>query len=246
MAPRSSYLGWGTTGQFAEVVVDALNYTSYRSYNTTFGTVVGEHDANGVSRSWQYDAFGRLIREDRPDVTATTYTYYACGAPYACIDGNNRVAVLTSELASNGSVITDSVTYYDTLDRVQGRAGRLPNGSYNWVNTKYDALGRIDLDNYLRSYLDGALLCLDFCSGGEVGLTKAVLFTAIKDLRRVASEKTAKDVARRIERDLGVDARNQFHDMKEPGAPDRTFAELKSHARELYEAAGWEVPGWLK
>ncbi|WP_138922518.1 hemagglutinin repeat-containing protein [Hylemonella gracilis] len=61
-----------------------------------------------------------------------------------------------------------------------------------------------------------------------------------------ASEKTAKDIAKRIERDLGKDARRDFHDAKESGSGDRTLTQLKQDARDLYTQAGKDIPGWLK
>jgi hypothetical protein len=64
--------------------------------------------------------------------------------------------------------------------------------------------------------------------------------------RQPASEKTATDMARRIERDLGQDARTAFHDAKEPGLGDRTLEELKDDARALYEAAGKAIPRWMQ
>ena len=59
-----------------------------------------------------------------------------------------------------------------------------------------------------------------------------------------ASESTARDIAKQVERDLGKDARRKFHDMKEGG--DRTTEELKADARDLYGAAGKAVPRWLR
>jgi uncharacterized protein RhaS with RHS repeats len=61
-----------------------------------------------------------------------------------------------------------------------------------------------------------------------------------------ASEKTAKDIAKRIERDLGKVARRDFHDAKVSGSGDRTLTQLKEDARALYIEAGKEVPSWLK
>jgi len=46
-----------------------------------------------------------------------------------------------------------------------------------------------------------------------------------------ASEKTAQDMAKQIERDLGKDARRAFHDAKHGGIGDRTLAELKADAK---------------
>lgn len=62
----------------------------------------------------------------------------------------------------------------------------------------------------------------------------------------VASEKTSKDIHRRVERDLGPDARRQLHDAKQKGAGDRTLGELKQDAQQLYNQYGKDVPSWLK
>jgi len=61
-----------------------------------------------------------------------------------------------------------------------------------------------------------------------------------------ASEKTAKDMARQIERDLGADARTEFHDLKEGGAGDRTLAELKADAKAIYQQKGRVPPKWMQ
>ena len=61
-----------------------------------------------------------------------------------------------------------------------------------------------------------------------------------------ASEKTAKDIAKRVERDLGKDARQELHDSKIKGSGDRSLGELKSDAQALYKEAGKAIPDWLK
>ena len=64
--------------------------------------------------------------------------------------------------------------------------------------------------------------------------------------RTPASEKTAKDIAKQIERDLGKNARRAFHDAKEGGVGDRTLEELKADAQALYNEAGKDIPSWLR
>ena len=59
-----------------------------------------------------------------------------------------------------------------------------------------------------------------------------------------APEKTAVDMAKQIERDLGKEARREFHDVKSGG--DRTVQELKADAAEIYERFGKEPPKWMK
>ena len=61
-----------------------------------------------------------------------------------------------------------------------------------------------------------------------------------------ASEKTAKKMAERIEKDLGKNARRAFHDLKDGG--DRTMQELKQDAADIYEqyGNGKEPPQWMR
>jgi len=59
-----------------------------------------------------------------------------------------------------------------------------------------------------------------------------------------ASEKTAVDMAKQIEKDLGKDARRAFHDAKTGG--DRTLQELKDDAKAMYEGTGITPPSWMQ
>jgi len=59
-----------------------------------------------------------------------------------------------------------------------------------------------------------------------------------------ASEQTAKDMARQIEKDLGPAARREFHDIKQGG--DRTLQELKDDAGGVYEGTGKVPPRWMQ
>jgi hypothetical protein len=61
-----------------------------------------------------------------------------------------------------------------------------------------------------------------------------------------APDKTGKDFGRRIGKDLGEDAKQEFHDMKEKGAPDRSLNQLKQDASDLYRQAGKDIPNWLR
>ena len=63
--------------------------------------------------------------------------------------------------------------------------------------------------------------------------------------REIASEKYVLDIARRIERELGVEARDELHDLKDTALGDRTKSEVLEDARAIYENAGREMPQWL-
>jgi hypothetical protein len=53
-------------------------------------------------------------------------------------------------------------------------------------------------------------------------------------------------MGKKIERDLGSDARKDFHDMKERGAPDRSLRQLTEDARDVYRQHGADIPKWLQ
>jgi len=59
-----------------------------------------------------------------------------------------------------------------------------------------------------------------------------------------ASEKTAKDFAKQIERDLGKNARREFHDVKTGN--DRTLQELRQDAADIYQRYGKSMPRWMQ
>ena len=66
--------------------------------------------------------------------------------------------------------------------------------------------------------------------------------------RKPASEKRARDMAQQIEKDLGKEARRDFHDMKDGAGGDRTIEELKNDAQFIYDiyGNGKSPPNWMK
>jgi hypothetical protein len=61
-----------------------------------------------------------------------------------------------------------------------------------------------------------------------------------------ASEKLAQQMAKRIQKELGPEAREKFHDVKTSGAGDRTKSELIEDAIDQYRSAGKPTPSWLR
>ena len=60
-----------------------------------------------------------------------------------------------------------------------------------------------------------------------------------------ASEKYTRSMADQIEKDLGKEARRDFHDAKQ--GPDRTPQQLKEDAANIYRDYGKEdkLPSWM-
>jgi RHS repeat-associated protein len=100
--------------------------------------------------------------------------------------------------------------------------------------------------------LSTGLIVGDLFLGGPTGegIVPAMAMQGMKKgakkLGKAASEKYAKDIAKRIEKDLGKNARRKFHDAKDSGSGDRTKEELIEDAKDLYIEAGKSIPTWLQ
>ncbi len=88
------------------------------------GSIEALIDANGNRTSWQFDARGRVISENRADSTSTTYSYDATGRLRTITDPKGQVAThtyladdrLASTSYTNAVVSTPSISYtYDAL-----------------------------------------------------------------------------------------------------------------------------------
>lgn len=142
MTPRTTEIGWGATGQFPTSIENALNQASTHVWDLAKGVPTSATDPNGIQVAWVYDAFGRRTREDRPDGTATTWSYQGC-ASVGCVNANNRMVVTETQLDTGGAVVTDARLYTDGFDRPTVASSRALSGAYNRVDQEYDALGRI-------------------------------------------------------------------------------------------------------
>lgn len=146
VASRVTTATYGGNGRFVTRSTNALDHQETRSYDSRFGAVTSLTGPNGLTTNWQYDGFGRKVKEIRADGTQTTWSYTLCngGCP-----GNG---VLTSAFyyitetpldvngAQNGPV---SKVYNDPLDREIRREVQGFDGSTIITLTQYDNLGRV-------------------------------------------------------------------------------------------------------
>lgn len=109
---------------------DALGRTTAYSGYDKFGNPASSTDHKGRTTSYTYDAWGRLVRTDRPDGT-TEATALAWGG----------AGLYTVTRTVTGS--PESVTHYDALDReVRGGVKRF-DGQWQYMDKEYDARGRL-------------------------------------------------------------------------------------------------------
>jgi RHS repeat-associated protein len=145
MTARTTGVNWGSTGQFPVSITNALSQTTQKGWDYALGVQASETDPNGIATSWQYDAFGRRNRENRPDGTYSTWTPYLCTAwAGACYSWDyNFYRVDQYNFDSAGTYINWSITFHDPLDRMVDRASLNRDGyqvNERWI---FDALGRL-------------------------------------------------------------------------------------------------------
>ena len=118
IAARTTTTTWGewTTfktlnadnGRFAIKVENALNHEEYRDYDSLYGTVKKLEGPNQLTTHWEYDDFGRQIKETRADGTMTQIDRAWCTSGTCPTNGKLKV-ITTSTGAPQSVVISDSL-----------------------------------------------------------------------------------------------------------------------------------------
>jgi RHS repeat-associated protein len=135
---RETEISWDALGLFPDSVINPLEQTTQFDYDHDSGLPSSTTDPNGLITSWDYDSFGRAISESRPDGTSTNWTYDNCSSAGGCVNARHKTTITQTE--STGSV---STAYLDQFDRNIVTRGKLMDGSFQWNEVQYDALGRV-------------------------------------------------------------------------------------------------------
>jgi RHS repeat-associated protein len=128
------------TGQFPISATNALNQTSTSEWDYDLGLPNSATDPNGISVSWDYDAFGRRTRENHPDGTYTTWEYLPC---HAGCDSRARMYVERNERLASGAAFSQSLQYFDQFDRSIYEYAMRSDGLFDITRRNFDALGRV-------------------------------------------------------------------------------------------------------
>jgi RHS repeat-associated protein len=142
MAARTTGVNWGTNGQFPTIATNALNQQTQLSFDPNTGLLSSQTDPNGIVTSWQYDLYGRKIKESRPDGTSTTWAYNNC-ASAGCVNSNNKMTVVQTNVNVGGSTLNIQNTYLDAFDRVLVTSKQMMNGAYDRNEVQYDNMGNV-------------------------------------------------------------------------------------------------------
>jgi len=142
-------------GLFPRVTENVLDHQEFYVWDNRFGVKRSSTGPNGLTTVWDYDSFGRLVKETAPRTAVTTsHAYQWCGAGSGC---KSASAVYYTRVESSVGSNAYAITEYDALGREV--ASRTPNinGQEIVTQTVFDSLGR----PYLTSlpYVNGAAPC---------------------------------------------------------------------------------------
>ena len=140
---------YDANGQFPVSSTNALGQSETKVIDPKFGNVTSLTGPNGLTTQWQYDDFGRKIREIRADGTQTKWDYLYCngvnGGTTPCPSLAAYVVQVTP-LAADGVTASGpwSKTYFDNLQRtIRKETIGFDGSSIIAQDTEYDSLGRV-------------------------------------------------------------------------------------------------------
>lgn len=153
IAPRTASSSYGSDGRFPLSTSNALGQSETRQYDARFGAMSSLTGPNGLTTRWEYDGFGRKVKEVRADGTYTTWAYKLCAEAGTNCPGSirrNAVKWVTIEQSYATNAIVSAPEkrgYYDTLNRVVRRQ----TAGFDGVraaptlvqDTEYDEFGRV-------------------------------------------------------------------------------------------------------
>ncbi len=140
MAARSASIEWDARGQLPVRVKDPLGNLSRYAWNAGHGIPRSFTDPNGGATRWDYDAFGRVVRETQPDETATEWRREACQS--AC-DQLVKYILRQDDLDTGGVPRVTSYLDVDQHDRGYRLRSQQPVGGYAVTSVEFDGRGLV-------------------------------------------------------------------------------------------------------
>lgn len=124
-------------GRFALTIRNALNHRETKTYFQASGNVKTLTGPNQLTTQWQYDGFGRPLRETRADGTWTRTAYRLCKADDHC--PARAVHYVVSQSAGS----SPEYTYFDGLDREIRKATQGFDGTRIYTDQVYNERGLV-------------------------------------------------------------------------------------------------------
>jgi YD repeat-containing protein len=142
---RTTTFQFDAYGQFQEyVTIGGVNLTTHLGWDPLLGLRTSVTSPDGLTTSYEHDAFGRLTRETRP-AGITDYDYLECSV---CFPLHADYFVRASD--TSGAI---AYTFFDRLARPVGRETPLAGGARSREEILYEATGRVD--KHTQPYVAG-------------------------------------------------------------------------------------------
>jgi len=138
IAPRTHTSSYDAKGRFATSSINTLGHTESRTYESLLGNLATVTGPNGLTTSYEYDGFGRQVRELRADGTETRTAYRLCES------GNDCPPNAAYFIHTQSSGRPPTVTYADHLDRELRTETIGFDGRKIFVDKVYNARGEIE------------------------------------------------------------------------------------------------------
>jgi RHS repeat-associated protein len=151
---RTSTIAWSTyAGRFpnsvTQPVTTSLSHTTTIGWDAARGVRTSVTDPNGLQTVWDYDPFGLLTRELRPDGTRTGYALTACDSSNSfCGSPTLRSKLDTILRGPSDNVLRTDTVYRDLFDRPQKTLEQLLATNSSEVTRMFDAFGRLSAQSF--------------------------------------------------------------------------------------------------
>ncbi len=152
MSPRTTTLQWDGRGQLPQGMTNPLQQVFQFAWDAGTGLPLSVTDPNTLRVSWSYDGHGRLVREDHPQGTSTTWTRATCAS--GC-DARARLRRVQLDLDNAGVPQITTTTDFDQHERAFRSNTIQPGGGASVSQVDVDAHGR-EFRRYLPSWAGGS------------------------------------------------------------------------------------------
>lgn len=135
-----------STYRYYQKTTNNLGHEETRTYDTVFGQVTSVTGPNGRTTTWEYDDWGRKIKEIRPDGTESEWSYEFATITVPINDNSGNLVqnhTTKYKVTSTGTQAPTSISYYDKLGRIIQEQTEDYSGL--WINrdTGYNTLGQV-------------------------------------------------------------------------------------------------------
>jgi len=141
---RVTAIAYGARCQRPESLTNPEGHVSTIAHNWSLGVPLTRTDPNGLSTTLEYDGFGRLTRQLRPDGTAARFAITACtsGNGWCGKNSGARMKVTRTERSTGDNVLRTDELFLDGIGRTRWAHRDSLESGPSIVETLYDSWNR--------------------------------------------------------------------------------------------------------